>query len=106
MVSADSCSLAIVSSRWDYAKHTTIQALVELDKRINSCSPGTIDKRIIDGIFFLHLFDDLPVIFGPLEKLIFLQVCKQRGMEIHLVFDKIISPSIKNSKSNKRDNNR
>ena len=44
--------------------------LVELQNCINSCSPGTIDVRFVDGMFFLHLFVDLPLTFGPLAKLI------------------------------------
>ena len=44
--------------------------------------------------------------FGPLEKSILPKVCKQRGTEFHLVFDKTISPSIKDSVRNKRDNSK
>ena len=82
--------------------------LVELENRINSCSPGdvTIDVKIVDGMFFLHLFVDLSLTFGPLAKLILQQVSKQRGTEIHLIFDKTISPSIKDSERNERDDNR
>ena len=57
-------------------------------------------------MFFLHLFVDLLLTFGPLAKLILQQVCKQRGTEIHLIFGKTISPSIKDSERNKRDDNR
>ena len=57
--------------------------------RINSCSPETIDIKIVNGMFFLHPFADLPLIVGPLEKLILLKVSKQRGKlsctEIHLI---------------------
>ena len=76
--------------------------LVELEKRVNPRSPGTIDIKIIDGMFFLHLFVNLPATFGALATLIFKQVCKQKGNEIHLVFDKTISPSIKDCDRNKR----
>ena len=55
-------------------------------------------------MFFLHLFVDLLLTFGSLEKFILQQVCKQRGTEIHLLFDKTISPSIKDSKWKKSDN--
>ena len=44
--------------------------LVALENRINSCSPGTIDVKIVDGMFFPHLFVDLPLKFGPLAELI------------------------------------
>ena len=82
--------------------------LVELENCINSCSPGdlTIDVKIVDGMFFLHLFVDLSLTFGSLAKLILQQVSKQRGTEIHLIFDKTISPSIKDSERNERDDNR
>ena len=57
--------------------------------RINSCSPKTIDIKIVNGMFFLHPFADLPLIVGPLEKLILQKVSKQRGelscTEIHLI---------------------
>ena len=68
---------------------TKSKLLVELENHINSCSSGTIDVRITDGMFFLHLFVDLPL-----------------RTEIHLIFDKIISLSIKDSERNKRDDNR
>ena len=80
--------------------------LLELENCINSSSLGTIDVRTANGIFFLHLFVDLPLSFSPLAKFILQQVCKLKSTEIHLVFDKAISPSIKDSKRNKGDDNR
>ena len=55
-------------------------------------------------LLFLFFFD-LLLIFDPLEKLVLQRICKQRGMEIHLLFDKTFSSTIKDSKKNKRDNN-
>ena len=43
---------------------------MELENRINFCGPGTIDVKIVDSMFFLHLFVDLSLTFSPLEKLI------------------------------------
>lgn len=42
--------------------------LLELEKRISSCSSGTSDGGIFHRMFFLHLIVDLSLIFGPLEK--------------------------------------
>ena len=70
-------------------QNTPIPTLpVKLENCITSSSPGTIDVRIVDGMFFLHLFVDLPPTFGPSAKLILQQVRKQRVTEIHLLFDK------------------
>ena len=76
--------------------------LLEPEKQINSCSPGTINVRTVNGMFF---FFYLLLIFDPFEKSILQRICKQRGMEIHLLFDKTFSSTIKDSKKNKRDNN-
>ena len=59
---------------------------------------------IIDGTFFFHLLYQPPSTFADLADHLLRQVCKQRGTEIHLVFDKIISPSIKDAERNKRSN--
>ena len=57
-------------------------------------------------MFFLHLFVDLPATFGELAKYILQRICKQKGNQIHMVFDKTITQSIKDCESNKRGNNR
>lgn len=80
--------------------------LEELEKRIASSPPSKIDVTIIDGMFFLHLLYQPPSTFGGLADYLLRQVCKQKGTEIHLVFDKTISPSIKDAERNKRSNHR
>ena len=77
-----------------------------LENRINSCNIGPIDVRIVNGMFFLHHFVNLPLTFGPLAKLILQQFWKQRGTEIHLIYNKTISPSIKDSERSKGGDNR
>jgi len=94
--------------------NTLINAIAEtmnplsqtIEKRVATRNPHTIDITIIDGMFFLHLFVELPPTFGALAKFILRQVCRQKGNEIHLVFDKAISPSIKDCQRNKRGDNR
>ena len=61
---------------------------------------------IIDGMFFFHLLYQPPSTFAGLADHLLRQVCKQRGTEIHLFFDKTISPSIKDAERNKRSNQR
>jgi len=81
--------------------------LKETEKRIQTKNPGIVaDVLIIEAMFFLHLFVDLPLTFGALAKFILQRICKQRGKEIHFVFDKTISPPIKDCERNKRGDNR
>ena len=57
-------------------------------------------------MFFFHLLHQPPSTFADLADHFLRQVCKQRGTEIHLVFDKTILPSIKDAVRNKRSNQR
>ena len=80
--------------------------LIELERRVQPSNPEFIDVKIIDGMFFMHLFINLPSKFGDAAKCILQQLCKQAAKEIHLVFDKTISPSIKDCERSIRGHNR
>lgn len=73
-----------------------------LEKRIKSHSPSSIDCSIIDGMFFLHLLGDLPVSFGKIAAHILKKLCNQRSARIDIIFDRTISPSIKDSERDRR----
>ena len=76
--------------------------LKNLEKLVESKPPKTVTSTIIDGMFLLHLLDSLPSTFGGVARYLLKQVCKHKGIEIHLVFDKTISPSIKDCERDKR----
>ena len=57
---------------------------------------------MIDGILYFHLVYQSPSTLAA--DYLLRQVSKQRGMEIHLVFDKTVSPSIKHAERTKRSN--
>ena len=80
--------------------------LQELEKRVAPYPPTNVDVTIIDGMFFFHLLYQPPSTFARLADHFLRQVCKQRGTEIRLVFDKTILPSIKDAERNKRSNQR
>ena len=84
----------------------TSKLLQELEKRVATNLPTNADVTILDGMFFFHLLYQPPSTFAGLADHLLRQVCKQRGTEIHLVFDKTISPSIKDAERNKRSNQR
>ena len=68
--------------------------LQELEKRVATNLPTNVDVTILDGMFFFHLLYQPPSTFAGLTDHLLRQGCKQRRTEIHLVFDKTISPSI------------
>ena len=78
--------------------------LQELEKRVASNPTTNVDVTIIDGMFFFNLLFQPPSTLAGLADHVLRQVCKQRGTEIHLVFNKTISPSIKDAERNKRSN--
>ena len=80
--------------------------LQELEKRVASNPPTNVEVTITDGMFFFHFLYQPPSNFPGLADHLLTQVCKQRGTEIHLVFNKTISPSIKDAERNKRSNQR
>ena len=75
--------------------------LQELEKRVASNPPTNVDVTIIDGMFFFHLLYQPPSTFADLADHLLRQVCKLRGTEIYLVFDKTISPCIKDAERNR-----
>lgn len=73
-----------------------------LEKEVTSQPPDQIHCTIIDGFFLLHLIGETPQTFGKLAVHILKKVCHHPGNTIHLVFDKFISPSIKDIERDKR----
>ena len=67
--------------------------------------PANVDINI-DDMFFFHLLYQPPSTFADLAGHLLRQVCKQRGTEFHLAFDKTILPSINDAERNKRSNQR
>ena len=76
--------------------------LQELESRVVSLKPASIDVMIIDAIFFLHLLVDPPSTFGSIAQYIPGCICSTTSREIHFVSDKIIHPSIKDCERDAR----
>jgi hypothetical protein len=67
--------------------------------------PSQIDAYIVDGFFFLHLYASrLPLIYEDIVRFLLLKLVNFRANEIHLVFDNINSPSIKDIERDRRAN--
>ena len=87
-------------------KTTKLKLLQELEKSVASNPSKNVDVTIIDGMFFFHLLYQPPSTFAGLADHLLRQVCKQRGTETHLAFDKTIPSSIRDAERNKRTNQR
>ena len=67
--------------------------------------PKPIDAYIVDGFFFLHLHATrFPVVYEDVARFILLKLVNVDAKEIHLVFDNISSPSIKDIERDRRGN--
>ena len=73
-------------------KTPKIKLLQELEKRIESVPPDHIDVTVFD----------LPQTFGNTAAVILRKVCNSSSKTIHMVFDKLLSPSIKDTEMNAR----
>jgi len=75
-----------------------------LENRIPSCKklPARVDFQLIDGFFLLRLFVDLPSTFGGVARAILSKICNTTARRIDLVFDRTVSPSIKDSERDRR----
>ena len=91
------------------------KSLEELESRIFSEKSNHVDITITDAIFFItdaiffitdaiffHLWKNLPATFGTIAKFLLIKAFARKGNNIHLVFDKVVSPLIKDCKRDSR----
>ena len=76
--------------------------LTDLEGIIVHTEPRSINVTIVDAMFFLHLINDPPTTFGDISKFILRRLCKLESDQIHLVFDKVVKPSIKDCERDAR----
>lgn len=63
---------------------------------IEPSTPTNIDIEIIDGFYFLHkLGPSTPNRFDKLAEFILRKICFSKAPEIHIIFDRYFTPSIK-----------
>ena len=81
---------------------TSSKLLQELESRVVSHKPVSIDLMILDAMFWLNLLVDPPSTFGSMARYILGCICSSTWREIHVVFDKIVHPSIKDYEKDAR----
>ena len=84
-----------------YLKHKN-KLMEELESRIFIEKPNHVDVTIIDAMFFLQLWRDLPAAFGAIARFLLIKAFAQKVNNIHPVLDKVVSPSIKDCERDSR----
>lgn len=76
-----------------------------LKSHIDVSSPPTqVNVEIIDGFYYLHLLGSrMPQSFEKISETILIKLCFSKADEIHLVFDRHITPSIKDCERRDRE---
>lgn len=65
--------------------------------------PTNIDVEIIDGFYYLHqIGSSMPQTFQKIAESILIKICSTNAAEIHLIFDRYLSPSIKDCERENR----
>jgi len=90
--------LAWIDGSMDKTDKSTV--LKNLEKRVDTVPPVTVDACIVDAMFLMRNLSNLPATFGGVARVILkkLYVCSE---EVHFVCDTFRSPLIKDIEHNK-----
>lgn len=99
--------LPIDTSAFIIIKTPKAKLLAELQLWVKSKPPVKIDAAVVDGMLFLRLLVDPPKTFGQTEIYLLRKLLNNfKCNQIHLVFDKVVSLSIKDSERNNSSSTR
>lgn len=74
-----------------------------LKSQTEMVEPTNINVEIIDGFYYLHLIGkSMPQTFEKVAESILIKICSTNATEIHLIFDRYLSTSIKVSERQNR----
>ena len=86
-------------------KTPKVKLLYELKSSIPNDMPPNVDVTATDAIFFLYLQETTPGTFGVLSSYLLIRICAEKANELHMVFDKVQSPSVKDCERDERSKN-
>lgn len=76
----------------------------QLTAKIAPANPGQVDIEIIDGFYYLYQIGaTLPQTFGKVAESILIKLCSRNASEVHIVFDRYLTPSIKDCERQNRE---
>ncbi|XP_055836631.1 uncharacterized protein LOC129905221 isoform X1 [Episyrphus balteatus] len=77
--------------------------LRHLEKSTISIAPSNVDVILVDGFYLLHTLGEVYASYAGIASQILKKICRMSAKEIHVVFDRIISPSIKDIERDRRN---
>ena len=76
----------------------------QLKSKIEPANPGQIDIDIIDVFYYMyHIGSTLPQTFGKLALSILIKLCSTNAHEVHIIFDRYLTLSIKDCERQNRE---
>lgn len=76
----------------------------QLTAKIAPTNPGQVDIEIIDGFYYLYLIGStLPQTFGKIAESILIKLCSKNAPVVHIIFDRYLTPSIKDCERENRE---
>lgn len=76
----------------------------QLTAKIAPANPGQVDIEVIDGFYYLYQIGaSLPQTFGKVAESILIKLCSRNAPEVHIIFDRYLTPSIKDSERQNRE---
>jgi len=76
----------------------------QLMSKITPANPGQVDIEIIDGFYYMYqIGSTLPQTFGKLAESILKKLCSKTAREVHIIFDRYLTPSIKDCERQNRE---
>ncbi|KAH9635594.1 hypothetical protein HF086_012263 [Spodoptera exigua] len=94
---------ALFSCTGEMLKTTKSTLAKILKPKTEMVQPTHINVEIIDGFYYLHLIgSSIAQTFDKIAESILIKICSTNATEIHLIFDRYLSPSIKDSERESR----
>ncbi|CAB3249495.1 unnamed protein product [Arctia plantaginis] len=76
----------------------------QLTAKIAPANPGQVDVEIIDGFYYMYqIGSTLPLKFGKIAESILIKLCSKNAREVHIIFDRYLTPSIKDCERQNRE---
>ena len=100
LLTPEPLSLSHIDGTMLKTKKSTLTSALEM--KVITRPPDIVHETVIDASFFVYLQYNLPSTFGQVAKVILSNIMKAKGNVTHFIFDKSISPSIKDSERNHR----
>ncbi|XP_077276997.1 uncharacterized protein LOC143905452 [Temnothorax americanus] len=94
---------ALFSFTGEFLKTDKSKLAQALKSNVKTVEPTGVDIEIIDGFYYLYVIGlSMPQTFDKVAESILVKLCSTNASEIHIIFDRHITPSIKDCERKSR----